>query len=201
MTDQVEIANIALTILGANLITSFDDDSDEAKLMRLHYGPARDATLEVQEWTFAVKRFTPDPDVEKPLFGWQFQYTIPSDIIRMLTCDRIGDIPANMIDPTVVTEFDQIDWIVENRKILANVDIIHARGIRRVESEALFSPLFVHAFAAKLALLMALPLTQSNTIFDKAALLYAAMISEAKSRDGIQGRSRRIRNKSLLRVR
>lgn len=204
MTTKVEIVNIALSIIGANLITSLDDDSEEAKLAKLHYDIARDATLEVQEWTFAVKRFNPAQDKETPLFGWGFQFTVPSEIIRVLSCDRIDadtQPPNDVLDVNYVSEFEQIDWILEDGKILCNVELVNARGLRRVTETGKFSALFVHAFAAKLAILLAIPLTQSNTIFDKAVALYGAMISEAKSRDGIQGRSRRIRNKTYLRVR
>ncbi len=199
MTTQVEIVNIALGILGANQITSLSDDSDEAKLATLHYKTALESTLEVNEWSFSIKRFKPAQDTEKPLFGWEFAYTVPSDIIRVLTCDRIDNI--NAVDLSYVSEFEQIDWIIEDRKILANVDVIYARGIRRVTEEGKFPPLFVHALSSKLAMLMALPLTQSNQIFQQAAGLYAAFSSESKAMDSVQGRSRRIRNKSYLRRR
>jgi len=188
-------------MISANLITSLDDDSDEARLARLNYDIARDATLESQEWTFAIKRFKPAKESEEPLFGWAFQYKVPSDILRVLTCDRLGDIPANMIDPEVITQYDQINWILEDGKILCNEDVVFARGVKRVTETGKYSALFIHALAAKLGMLMAFPLTQSNTIFEKAASLLAAFLSEAKTRDGIQGRSRRIRNKSLLRSR
>ena len=201
MTTKTEIVNLALAMISANLITSLDDDSDEARLANLNYAVARDATLESQEWTFAVKRFKPAQDKETPLFGYSTQFAVPPDILRVLTCDRLGDIPANMIDPEVITQYDQIDWILEDNKILCNQAVVFARGVRRVTEEGKYSALFIHALAAKLGMLMAFPLTQSNTIFEKAAALYAAFLSEAKTRDGIQGRSRRIRNKSLLRAR
>ena len=201
MTTKTEIVNLSLAMISANLITSLDDDSDEARLANLNYSVARDATLESQEWTFAVKRFKPAKDKEIPLFGYGVQFTVPSEILRVLTCDRLGDIPANMIDPEVITQYDQIDWILEDGKILCNQTVVFARGVRRVTEEGKYSALFIHALAAKLGMLMAFPLTQSNTIFEKAAALYGAFLSEAKTRDGIQGRSRRIRNKSLLRSR
>ncbi len=201
MTTQVEIVNIALGIIGANLITSLGDDSEEAKLATIHYNAALEATLELQPWSFAIKRFKPAQDAETPLFGWGFSYTVPSEIIRVLSCDNIGAIPANMVEPNFVSEFEQIDFIIEDRKILANVEVVYARGIKRDVSEGKFPPLFVHMLSAKLAMLMALPLTQSNQIFQTAASLYAAFGSEATSRDQIQGRSKRIRNRSLLRVR
>lgn len=201
MSTQIEIVNIALAMISANLITGIDDDSDEARLARLHYGPARDATLEAQEWTFAMTRFMPAKNAEAPLFGYSAAFDLPTEILRVVACERIGEIPANMVDIDFVSQPDQIDWILENRQILCDVDVVHARGIQRVESEGVFSPLFVHAFAAKLGLLMCYPLTQSSGIATTVGQMYAGFLLEAKSRDAIQGRSRRIRNKSLLRAR
>lgn len=51
--------NLALTFLGEKEITSIDDDSDAARVMKTQYVLARDATIESAEWTFAVKRFIP----------------------------------------------------------------------------------------------------------------------------------------------
>ncbi len=201
MTTKTEIVNLALAMISANLVSNLSDKSDEARLANINDNIARDATLQINEWSWSVKRFMPAKDADTPLFGWGFQFTVPSDILRVLTCERIGDIPVNMIDPTFVTQYEQDDWQIEDGKILANVDVIYARGIRRVTEEGKYSPLFVNALAAKLGMMMAFPLTQSTTIFEKAAALYAAFVSEAKTMDSIQGRSRRIRNKSLLRAR
>ena len=202
MATKVEIVNIALGLLSANLISSFTgDDSDEAELARLHYDAARDATLEAQEWTFARKRFIPQKNATPPLFGYGNAFDIPSEILRVVSCDRIDRSPGNFTPGDVIYQPEQVDWIVENRQILTNEEQLYARGIQRVTEEGKFSPLFVHAFAAKLAVLMALPLTQSATIATNMSGLYGAFIKEAKTRDGMQGRSRRIRQKSLLQSR
>ncbi len=201
MSTKIEIINIALALLSANLITSVEDDNDEARLSKLHYEPARDATLEAQEWTFARKRFLPARNAVDPIFGYGKAYDIPSEILRVVSCDRIDRPPGNFTPGDRTYQPEQVDWIVEDRQILTNEDKIYGRGIQRVESEGKFSPLFVHAFAAKLAVLMALPLTQSNTIATNMTGLYTAFIKEAKTRDGMQGRSKRIRNRALVQAR
>lgn len=192
---KTEIINLALSMLGANLITDPTDDSDEAQLANLHYEPARDSVLELQEWQFAIKRFTPAASTTEPLFGWGYAYPVPEDILRVLTCDNLDDHSVSVVD---VTQYGQIDWIIEGNMILANESAIYVRGVRRVESEALFSPNFVYGLATRLAVLMAIPLTQSNSIFDKAVALHNAFLSDATSRDSIQGRNRRIRNRTLM---
>ncbi len=201
MASKIEIANLALTFLSANTITAFEDDSDEARLIRLHYPHAKDATLEAQEWSFARKRFKPAKNAESPLFGYANAFTIPSDIVRVIACDRIDRPPGNFTPGDTTYQPEQVDWQVEDNNILSDQDVLYVRGITNQREEGTFSPLFVHALAAKLAVLLALPLTQSNQILQNMAALYDTFITEAKSRDALQGRSKRIRQKSMLRAR
>jgi len=198
MPTKTEICNIALGLIGANLVTDVEaDDSTEAALCRIHYQPAKLATLEAQEWSFAVRRFMPVMDSTVPLYGWGHRFIVPPDIIRVLSCDN----PTNYLIDQAGLQAEQIDWDFEEGKILANVDTVYARGITGAVNEGDFSPAFVQAFAARIAMMVAIPLTASQQLFQNAGGLYAGFIKEAKTRDGMQGRHKRIRNRSLLRVR
>jgi len=84
---------------------------------------------------------------------------------------------------------------------MTDEDSIVCTGIRRIEDEGIFSPLFDLAFAAHLATFLAYALTDSDGKFNAASALYTLKIQEAKSRDGLQGGSSRIRNRSLQNVR
>ena len=194
--ERIDIANIALSMLGVDQITSLDDESNTAEQVKLHYIPARDATLEAHEWSFAIERFEPALLTAAPLFGAANQFSIPVNILRVLTCDN----PTTVENPGYVQPINstpQIDWVLEGRSILCNEDIVYARGIRRVEEEGIFSNLFVQAFAAKLAMLLAINLTASADIQARVTAYYTFAMHEAKSRDGLQGRSKQLRNKQL----
>lgn len=197
MTTKTEIINLALSMLSANTITAPTDDSEEAKLANLHYEPARDATLESHDWTFARIRFQPSLDATPPLFGYANQFTIPTEVLRVTSCDRVDQSPGNYRVGDTVYQPEQVDWQREGTKILTNEDVLYCRGTRKVTDEASFSALFVHALAAKLAVLMALPLTQSNTIAQNMAGMFEVFIRDAVPRDAQQGRSKRIRNRSF----
>ena len=200
MTEKVAIANMALNWLGEGLITSLEDDSDAARTMKLNYIPARDATLEAHEWSFAIKRFIPGKLAEKPAYGVSYAFGVPSDILRVISVDpNQGDASTPWREP--IGSAEQLDWIMEGGHILCDEDVIYCRGIRRVEEEGEFSPLFDHALAAKLAMLSAVALTASAEIQANMIVLYDQFIREAKSRDGLQGRSRRIRARTLNKVR
>lgn len=200
MSERVDIANMALNAIGEQEITSLEDDSDRARVVKTNYIPARDATLEAHEWSFAIERFIPAKLEEDPAYGASNLFALPSNILRVIAVERNDNMPGNpWVRP--INSKEQVDWVLEGRKIVCNEDAIYCRGIRRVEDEGIFSPLFVTALAQKLAALIALPLASSIEMQGHMETLYDRKIHEAKSRDGLQGRSKRIRNRSLLKSR
>jgi hypothetical protein len=199
MTERVDIANMALSFLGEIPITSLDDDSSNAKQLTIQYIPARDATLEAHDWSFAIERFELPPLTEVPVYGASRMFAVPSNILRVIACDN-PQINTSISNAPINSQ-EQIDWVLENGNIVCNESVVYARGVRRVEDEGSFSPLFVQAFAAKLAMLLSINLTASADIQERVSQYYAYAINEAKTRDGMQGRSRRLRSRTLLRVR
>ena len=198
--ERVDIANRALIMLGEQPITAIDEDSNNAQIMKQTYQMARDGTLEAHEWSFAIERFVPAALTQEPEFGYAFAFPIPPEIIRVLTvyCD-------NTVDTALTDQREsstpQVDWAVEYGRILCNEQVIYCRGLKRIEEEGRFSSLFVEAFAAKLAALTAINLTGSAEIQANMLQFFATLVTQAKSRDGLQGRSKIMRNKQLQSVR
>ena len=188
---------MALTWLGEEAITSLEDDLDRARIMSINYIPARDATLEAHDWSFAIERFIPPLNATAPVYGASMAFDIPPNIIRVIAVDNPKD-TSNTDFTLPINSREQLDWVFERRQVICNAEVIHVRGIRRIEQEGLFSPNFVQAFAAKLAFLCALSLTASSTIQANMMQLYTDFIKVAKSRDGQQGRSQRLRQRSLI---
>ncbi len=200
MTQRTDIANIALGMLGEDPITSIDDDLDRAKAVKVNYAIARDATLEAHEWSFAITQFKPALLSEPPLWMYTHAFKIPAEILRVLAVERyMGH--AIGFDQDRRRRRHQADHEVQGRMILANEEEIFCTGIRRVEEEGLFSNLFCHAFAAKLAMLICYRITESNSKFDRVVGLYGGFIQEARSRDGMQSSTRRLRNDRYAKVR
>ena len=207
MSARINIVNIALTWLGANQITSLDDEAPEAKIMKANYDIARDATLEAADWSFAIKRWLPAKDLTSPVAGAANRYLIPSDIIRVVRVGRPSDDiwgsydVGNVSDNRTIDRAPQVDYRVESGYIITNEDAISCKGVRRVEDEGIYSNLFAHAFAAHLAMLTAYSITESSDKFNAMSALYQLKIRAAKSHDGLQGTSRRLRSRSLQYVR
>jgi hypothetical protein len=145
-------------------------------------------------------RFIPPLNAVAPIYGASKAFDIPTNILRMVSVDNPKS-TANSDFTLPINSREQLDWVFENRQVICNQDVIHCRGVRRIEQEGLFSPNFVHAFAAKLAFLCAMNLTSSASIQANMKVLYDDFIKIAKSRDGLQGRSQRIRQRSLIKSR
>ena len=84
MTSKTEIANIALTNLGATNITDIDEDSSNARKIRAIYDNLRQAVLEEHPWNFAIVRDVLSPDPTSPVFGYSYKVRKPTGCLRIL---------------------------------------------------------------------------------------------------------------------
>lgn len=189
MSARIDIVNYALQLLGAEPITSLEDDSREAKIMKGFYALARDGMFEEHEWSFATRRFSPAKAATDPAWGWGSSFPLPSDIIRLLRVDR-GQASLRFEDMSR----NQVPHEVEGRNILCNEDAIFCTGLRRIEDEGIYSPSFAEALSTKLALLACLPLTESAQKLQLIGSIHSTVMNTAKSRDAMQSTSRPIRS-------
>lgn len=218
MASQVSICNQALGWLGANLITSLDDDNREAQLCKTNYPDIRDAVLEEREWTFCVRRIMLSPTVVEPVYGYTNQFLLPPDVIRILNVPdtRFGDTDDNLIGTGLGGQHEGPDqqpqlstFRVESleettatgKVVLANVDELHMRVIWRVTNIGLYSPMFIQCLAQRIAADLAIPLTQNRNLQRDMWTLYEQKLARASAMDGIQGKQEIKRSNAITRVR
>ncbi len=209
----VQICNQALSWLGGNQIISLNDDSKEAVLCKANYEPLRDALLYDREWTFAIKRAEPSRLVEEPVYGFDYYYQIPSDCLRVLQVSAAGNeaddgVFANnsfkkaVRGGTGIGRENRIEWLIEGDKIIVQINKrIFMRYIERVTDTVKFSSAFSQALAARIAMDIAIPLTNSVKMQEQMLKNYAGKLQDAFQTDGMQGRSYNIRSDSLTIVR
>lgn len=186
---EVSISNMALGWLGGGLIISLDDDSEEAALCKANYDICRDAVLEDRDWTFATARQVLSALTAAPAFGYAYQYRVPSDLIRIL---MVSDEPLFVHD---------LDWERQGDVIVTDASIVYLKYIRRVEDPVKFTAGFVHALAVRLAMEIALPLTNSMDIQNQMVGLYGTKLERAGAMDGMQGKNQQLRTNRLIGVR
>ena len=107
MASVVQICNSALNQLGAASITSLTDNSKNARLCNERYATVRDAVFRSHPWNSLIKRQQLAQDTATPAYGFKFQFTLPSDCLRLLNLDAYNS-----------------DHKVEGRKILCNESAI-----------------------------------------------------------------------------
>ena len=170
MTSIVAVCNRALSKTGDELIiTSLDDDTKPARYCKALYADTRDFVLRSYPWRFALKRYVLAPLKDKPLFGYEYQFSLPSDCLRVWKMAQ-GE-----------------RYQVEGQRLLTDQNICRFIGISRVENASLFDPMFVEAFALRLAAELAVPLTASATLRDSLAKEYQQFVQQAKTASAMEG--------------
>lgn len=183
MASQVEIANRALTKLGAARIISFGDDNKQARAVASMFDIVRDAELRAHLWSFSVKRTSLAALESTPNWGYDYEYQLPSDYLRLL---QVNDVyPGPSLED--YRNSSVAEYVVEGRKILTNLSApLKIRYCSRVEGTTQWDATFVEAFACRLASEMCEDLTQSNTKRELANAEYKQAIIAAIKADGIE---------------
>lgn len=176
MTSQVDIANRALTKLGASRIISFGDDNKQSRAILSMFDIVRDAELRSHIWSFSVRRESLPALISTPSWGFQYEYQMPSDSLRLLMVNDIYNGPS-MED---YRNQPVADYSLEGNKILTNFAApLKIRYISRVVDTTQWDSMFVEAFACRLAMELAEDLTQSNTKREMAQNEYMAALRGA----------------------
>lgn len=171
---RTEISNLILSKLGEeDAITDPDEEGKAARSINAVWNSVRDTVLRMHLWNFATKRAQLTPLADTPAHGFAYAFQLPTDFIR-------NDI--SKLQPTSVRSDHQLEG---TRRILANemgpLDLVY---IRRVETEGDWDPLFVEAFASRVAWQIALKVTGDKQIKQAAWQEYSLAIREAKGVDG-----------------
>jgi hypothetical protein len=187
--DQVGICNLALGWLGEKRITSIDDESTAARLCKDMWTHALDNMIASREWTFARQRFGPiAASVDVPAFYYTKKFQIPSTVLRVL---RVEDAYAQALE----------EWQREGDFIVCFDTTIYMVALVRVADVSSLPAPFAQALAARIAADLAIPVTQNSDLWAKRVQLAAAELQNAATLDGMQGRTVRITQTNLSRVR
>lgn len=177
MASQVDIANLALTMLGnASRITSLTENSKAANAINAVYDMCRLAELRAYRWAFAIKRATLPALASPPAWGFGNAFQLPTDYLSLIQAAEILAIPA-LSD---YSNSDNAQWAIESGQILTDLGApLPIRYVRNVTDEGEFDPLFNMAFAGRLAATTCETITGSNTKRQLAQAEYKDAIKSA----------------------
>jgi hypothetical protein len=182
----VEIANSALTKLGAPPIADFDEDTRAASLMSERQEPCRYFVLSQHPWNCAISRAQLAPDVGVPAFGFDAAFTLPADCLRPLRPENIDSWGR---------------YTVEGGKILANTDILNLRYVAKVTVPTVVPEYLAETIAWYLASDTAYALTQDEDVRRMCANTYAEALKKAKFLDSSENLNQRLSARHFLSVR
>lgn len=149
MATGVSICSNALLMLGAQTINDFNEPVDRAKLAANLYPAIRDDLLRAHPWNCTIKRALLAPDATPPAFGYDNQFELPADFLRVLEVGQNGC---------------QIDYLVEGRSILADATSLELRYVYLNEIENTWDASLVGLLTLAMASAMAYPITQSSAL-------------------------------------
>jgi hypothetical protein len=173
MSTVVEIANLALTLLGESRIMALTDNSKPAREINAVVDQTRDALLAGYNWSFAKTRAQLPASTDVPAFEYARKFPLPVDCLRLTFVSDyyVGlDLTDYRGGPTEL-------FTIEGRDILTNEGApLNVKYIKRITDSTNFSANFSYSFAAKLAEALAETLTQSDTKRARAAEMFAKEI-------------------------
>lgn len=156
MASDVSICNMGLRHLGLNVISSLDENRQEARDCKLFYAQNRDTVLRDYPWNFAQKRrslasFTIPDDYEGP---YLYAYALPSDCLK----------PRKVYSPSSTTaqDFEIMRAPTGEKIIFTDTEEAILKYTMRVTDPTWFDAEFVASLALLMAATLARPLTKSD---------------------------------------
>jgi hypothetical protein len=151
MASEVDIANLALSILGKPSIASFLDNSNAARVINIEYDLLRRALLRGRStWRFSVGRASLPVLSTAPVSGpYTQQYAMPPDCLRVLLAGDTWpglDLSDYRLGPT------DAGYLVEGRNILCDYGApLSLKYVRDITDTTLMDAQFVIALASDIA--------------------------------------------------
>lgn len=169
MASPIDICNLALAHLGEiPNISSIDppEGSAHAEKCERFYPIARDAALEMRNWSFALKRVDL-AQLTNDSHQWGFKYALPSDIIRPVAIPTRGIgfnttfMPWERVGQGML---NSADFITEGNALFTSTEDAELLYLYRLTDTTKFTPLFVNSVAWLLASYLAGAITRDMDI-------------------------------------
>ena len=162
MTTKTDIANQALSLIGADSITSFEENTSTARRMRTVYDSSRKALLRLHPFQCSTKRIKLNPISTQPEFGYSYQFQLPDDLIRIINAN---------------TE----DYVVETDRLLSDQSELNLVYVFDNKNEETYDSLFIECLILYLASKITKAVTGSQGTADSYYMQCQELIKQAKA--------------------
>jgi hypothetical protein len=200
MTSAVDIANYALNSLGASNITSLSENSKPARIVNQRYESVRDSVFRGHPWNCLIRRAELARETNTPLFGYAYQYALPSDpyCLRVLQFSN-----GSMTYPydNIRSNNNTPAFIIEGRKLLTDDGTAKIKYVARVTDPQQYDAGLIEVLASRLAYEIAYAITGSTTVRQIAAADYERKLKDATFQDATEGAPERIEASDFIEAR
>jgi hypothetical protein len=186
LTD-VEICSVALVKIGANAISSFDDETVEADVGRHLYEITLRALITAHPWHFSLFETVLQKVDEPSQAGYSHVFALPADVLRVISAGASS-------------RGRGLEFRVAGDRLYANSTDVVLNHQRR-PATATFPAFFVQVLVAKLAAEFCLPLTEGTSRAEALQRLAAAELKIARLIDSQQDTPRAVEDFTLIAAR
>ena len=194
MTSPVDFCNQAINRLGGVPLISFEDNTAEADLCARLYDPAKRSMLRSYAWNCAIKRAKLAKRAEDPPNEWNHSFALPEDCLRVLAV-YIGDDKA-----TRQKSYTDAAYTVEGQSVYTWEENVYLKYVANILEEEMDAHL-EEALVAKMAHVLAYPVTGSNTTTSQLKEEAMMALEEARTTDSQENPHDRFRVDRLRIVR
>ncbi|HBZ17499.1 MAG TPA: hypothetical protein DEO73_17305 [Pantoea sp.] len=182
MATKIVIINRALTKLGSERLMSEADNNAASRAMEAVYDGVLENLLRIYRWSFAIRRTQLASLTEKPAYGFQHQYQLPSD------CQRIDAVSDSVMQGWGHNEkFPAPRYQIEGGKILTDMEPpIFLRYGAKIDDPSKYDSAFTEALACALAVEVCETITQSSTKKQAALQDFELAIKQARQASAIE---------------
>lgn len=183
--NRVDVVNGALIKLGASLIADPNEASEGARKAKSVYDRVMRAEMRRHAWSFALRRASLPALSAIPVFGFLYQFALPSDFLRLY--EMANDAP-NSAGYRDFVFWPTSTYTIEGANILT--DYAAPLQIRYVadlsEQENIWDAAFCEAACVRLAMELCFTITKSMTREEALIKQYKSAMFEARRTNAIE---------------
>jgi len=176
MASKTEIINLALTHLGAKVISSITESTEVARRAAVVYDPARDECLRSCDWAFATQIVALAEIANETVTGWDYLYAYPSNCLRVRKV--INSATSLTEEPPKFREL--LSPTTSAKALASDLESASAEFTYKVTDTTLYDSAFVSAFSYLLAAKLAQTLTGNTQLAGQMMNIYMALVSDAR---------------------
>lgn len=166
MASQVEISNAAIIAVGADIISSLNEQTPEAISINAIWDQIRKTLLRANAWNFCVKRIELAQSAVPPNFNYEFRFALPSDNLR------------------VIEVYTDDNYKIENGFIVTNSPTCHLKYIADIKDVNQWTSDFCDVMSARIAAEISYAITKDRGLTQALWQVYSSKLQSAIWIDG-----------------